>query len=34
VPEADQIQLAVTTAQGVSGVTSVQNALRVRAIGQ
>ncbi|MFP6562309.1 BON domain-containing protein [Paraburkholderia sp. B3] len=34
VPEADQIQMAVTTAQGVNGVQSVQNALRVRAIGQ
>jgi hyperosmotically inducible periplasmic protein len=34
VPEADQIQMAVTTAQGVSGVQSVQNALRIRALGQ
>jgi hyperosmotically inducible periplasmic protein len=34
VPEADQMQMAVTAAQGVSGVQSVQNALRVRAIGQ
>ena len=34
VPEADQMQLAVTAAQGVNGVQSVQNALRVRAVGQ
>lgn len=34
VPEAGQIQMAVTTAQGVSGVQSVQNAIRVKAIGQ
>lgn len=34
VPEADQIPMAVTAAQGVSGVQSVQNALRVRAVGQ
>jgi hyperosmotically inducible periplasmic protein len=34
VPEAGQMQMAVTTAQGVSGVQSVQNALRVRQTGQ
>ncbi|MBZ5794652.1 BON domain-containing protein [Burkholderia contaminans] len=32
--EAEQIQMAVTAAQGVSGVRSVQNALRVMALGQ
>jgi hyperosmotically inducible periplasmic protein len=34
VPQGDQIQLAVTTAQGVSGVRSVRNALRISAYGQ
>jgi hyperosmotically inducible periplasmic protein len=34
VPEGDQIQMAVAAAEGVSGVRSVQNALRVNAIGQ
>jgi hyperosmotically inducible protein len=34
VPEQPQIDLATQTAQGVSGVTSVKNALTIRAIGQ
>ncbi|WP_109482345.1 BON domain-containing protein [Paraburkholderia sp. C35] len=34
VPAGDQIQLATTTAEGVSGVREVRNALRVRAPGQ
>lgn len=34
VPTSDQIQLAVTTTQGVSGVREVRNSLRIRAPGQ
>ncbi|WGS53432.1 BON domain-containing protein [Paraburkholderia sp. D15] len=34
VPEQEQIDLATQTAQGVAGVTSVKNALTIRAIGQ
>ncbi|WP_424105093.1 BON domain-containing protein [Paraburkholderia sp.] len=34
VPAGDQVQLAVTTAQGVSGVREVRNSLRIRAPGQ
>ncbi|MDE1182559.1 BON domain-containing protein [Paraburkholderia sp.] len=34
VPEQAQADLATTAAQGVSGVTSVKNALTIRAIGQ
>ncbi|MCC8397564.1 BON domain-containing protein [Paraburkholderia sp. MMS20-SJTR3] len=34
VPEAAQIDLATNAAQGVPGVTSVKNALTIRAIGQ
>ncbi|SMG59100.1 BON domain-containing protein [Paraburkholderia susongensis] len=34
VPEASQIELATTAAQGVAGVTSVRNALTIRALGQ
>jgi osmotically-inducible protein OsmY len=34
VPEQAQIELATNAAQGVAGVTSVQNGLTIRAIGQ
>ncbi len=34
VPEQPQVDLATQTAQGVAGVTSVKNALTIRAIGQ
>lgn len=34
VPEQPQIDLATQAAQGVAGVTSVKNALTIRAIGQ
>lgn len=34
VPEQDQVDMATQAAQGVSGVTSVKNALTIRAIGQ
>jgi osmotically-inducible protein OsmY len=34
VPEQAQIELATNAAQGVAGVTSVNNALTIRAIGQ
>jgi osmotically-inducible protein OsmY len=34
VPEQQMIELATTTAQNVAGVTSVRNALTIRAIGQ
>lgn len=34
VPEQSQVDLATQTAQGVAGVTSVKNALTIRAIGQ
>lgn len=34
VPEQSQVDMATQAAQGVSGVTSVKNALTIRAIGQ